>query len=319
LAIAAIKAGAYDFIEKPVQPDVLLSTLKRSLAARKLYLDNARLRSRIQRGGGLRSQILGRAPAIKEVRRLLADIAPLPVTVLMLGEPGTGKSLAAQALHDHGHGGGELHIIACATANEQNFSDNLSSLPNEGSVIFRGAHLLGPEMHGHLTEFLRRDDRPRAVLTATARNVLDDRLFYLASGVTIELPPLRERERDIFILLEHFLREAAARFGRPLPMTTEEMLSPMARHQWPGNVRELRAVAERLVIGLPPDLIDRRTGDTSKLNYDEAMQRFEYDLLGQALRETGGRKSDAAALLAIPRKRLYLRMKAVGLLAPGQK
>lgn len=319
LAIAAIKAGAYDFIEKPVQPDVLLSTLKRSLAARKLYLDNARLRSRIQRGGGLRSQILGRAPAIKEVRRLLADIAPLPVTVLMLGEPGTGKSLAAQALHDHGHGGGELHIIACATANEQNFSDNLSSLPNEGSVIFRGAHLLGPEMHGHLTEFLRRDDRPRAVLTATARNVLDDRLFYLASGVTIELPPLRERERDIFILLEHFLREAAARFGRPLPMTTEEMLSPMARHQWPGNVRELRAVAERLVIGLPPDLIDRRTGDTSKLNYNEAMQRFEYDLLEQALRETGGRKSDAAALLAIPRKRLYLRMKAVGLLAPGQK
>ena len=73
------------------------------------------------------------------------------------------------------------------------------------------------------------------------------------------------------------------------------------------------------MIGLPPDLIDRPTGDTSKLNYDEAMQRFESDLLGQALRETGGRKSDAAALLAIPRKRLYLRMKAVGLLAPSQK
>ena len=98
LAISAMKAGAYDFIEKPVQPDVLLSTLKRSIAARKLYLDNVRLRSRARRGGGLRSQILGRAPAIKEVRRLLADIAPLPVTVLMLGEPGTGKSLAAQTL-----------------------------------------------------------------------------------------------------------------------------------------------------------------------------------------------------------------------------
>ena len=102
-------------------------------------------------------------------------------------------------------------------------------------------------------------------------------------------------------------------------MTTKEMLAPMARHQWPGNVRELRAVAERLVIGLPPDLVDRPKGDTSELNYDDAMQLFEADLLGQALRETGGRKSDAAALLAIPRKRLYLRMKAVGLLAPGQK
>lgn len=319
LAIAAIKAGAYDFIEKPVQPDVLLSTLKRSIAARKLYLDNARLRSRAQRGGGLRSQILGRAPAIKEVRRLLADIAQLPVTVLMLGEPGTGKSLAAQALHDHGRGAGELHFIACATANEQNFTSKLASLPCDGSVIFRSAHLLGPEMQSHLAEFLRRDDRPRAVLTATARDTLDDRLFYLASGVTVELPPLRDRERDIFILLEHFLRDAAARFGRPLPMTTKEMLGPMARHQWPGNVRELYAVAERLVIGLPPDLVYRRIGDTSGLNYDDAMQRFEADLLGQALRETGGRKGDAAALLAIPRKRLYLRMKAVGLLAQGQK
>ena len=319
LAIAAIKAGAYDFIEKPVQPDVLLSTLKRSIAARKLYLDNARLRSRAQRGGGLRSQILGRAPAIKEVRRLLADIAQLPVTVLMLGEPGTGKSLAAQALHDHGRGDGELHFIACATANEQNFTSKLASLPCDGSVIFRSVHLLGPEMQSHLAEFLRRDDRPRAVLTATARDTLDDRLFYLASGVTVELPPLRDRERDTFILLEHFLRDAAARFGRPLPMTTKEMLGPMARHQWPGNVRELYAVAERLVIGLPPDLVDRRIGDTSGLNYDDAMQRFEADLLGQALRETGGRKGDAAALLAIPRKRLYLRMKAVGLLAKGQK
>ena len=319
LAIAAIKAGAYDFIEKPVQPDVLLSTLKRSIAARKLYLDNARLRSRAQRGGGLRSQILGRAPAIKEVRRLLADIAQLPVTVLMLGEPGTGKSLAAQALHDHGRGDGELHFIACATANEQNFTSKLASLPCDGSVIFRSVHLLGPEMQSHLAEFLRRDDRPRAVLTATARDTLDDRLFYLASGVTVELPPLRDRERDTFILLEHFLRDAAARFGRPLPMTTKEMLGPMARHQWPGNVRELYAVAERLVIGLPPDLVDRRIGDTSGLNYDDAMQRFEADLLGQALRETGGRKGAAAALLAIPRKRLYLRMKAVGLMAPGQK
>jgi two-component system C4-dicarboxylate transport response regulator DctD len=237
----------------------------------------------------------------------------------MLGEPGTGKSLAAQALHDHGRGDGELHFIACATANEQNFTSTLASLPCDGSVIFRSVHLLGPEMQSHLAEFLRRDDRPRAVLTATARDTLDDRLFYLASGVTVELPPLRDRERDTFILLEHFLRDAAARFGRPLPMTTKEMLGPMARHQWPGNVRELYAVAERLVIGLPPDLVYRRIGDTSGLNYDDAMQRFEADLLGQALRETGGRKGDAAALLAIPRKRLYLRMKAVGLLAQGQK
>ena len=90
-------------------------------------------------------------------------------------------------------------------------------------------------------------------------------------------------------------------------------------YSWPGNVRELRAVAERLVIGLPPDLVERPKGDASELNYDEAMQRFEADLLGQALRETGGRKGDAAALLAIPRKRFYLRMKAVGLLAPSQK
>ena len=319
LAVAAIKAGAYDFIEKPVQPDVLLSTLKRSVGARKLLLENTRLQSRTQRRGGIRSQILGRSSEIKDLRRVLGEIATLPVTVTVLGEPGTGKMLAAEVLHDHGTGDGALEIINCATETEQGFAETLARLADVGTVVFRGADMLTPRVSEHLANFLRREDRPRAILTAKNRDALDDGVYYLASGATVLLPPLRDRDKDTFILLEHFLREAAKRFGKPLPMTTKEMLKPMNRYPWPGNVRELRAVAERLIIGLPSGLEKRRVSEMGTLQYDNAMQRFERELLEQALRETAGRKGDAAELLSIPRKRLYLRMKAVGLLEPGQK
>lgn len=319
LAVASIKAGAYDFIEKPVQPDVLLSALKRSVGARKLLLENMRLQSRGQRHGGIRSQILGRSAEIKDLRRVLGEIAALPVTVTVLGEPGTGKMLAAEVLHEHGTGDGTLEIINCATETEQDFAEALARLPDLGTVVFRGADMLTPRQNEHLGNYLRSEDRPRAILTAKDRDALDDGIYYLASGATVLLPPLGDRDKDIFILLEHFLREAAKRFGKPLPMTTKDMLAPMHRYTWPGNVRELRAVAERLVIGLPSGLEDRKNADKTALHYDEAMQRFERELLEQALRETAGRKGDAAELLSIPRKRLYLRMKAVGLLEPGHK
>ena len=109
------------------------------------------------------------------------------------------------------------------------------------------------------------------------------------------------------------------RYDKRLPNITKEILAPLGTHDWPGNVRELRNVAERMVIGLAVDLARRGRGDTERNStYDEAMLSFERDLLEQALRETSGRKGETAQILSIPRKRLYLRMKAVGLSISGQ-
>lgn len=328
LAIAAIKAGAYDFLEKPAQPDVLLSTITRTLNARKLVLDNKRLRRRITQRGGMASQLVGRSDVMRDCRKALLDLAPLPITVTLYGETGTGKALAARMLHDFGEGSGGFHVINCATVTVDGLQADLNEIsPDTATLFVRAVHKLDVKGQTQLADFLRRLDRPRVILSYTGSLIdpsnqtsLSDELFYLVNVATIEMPALRLRNRDVYLLLETFLREAAARYGKRLPNVTKEMLIPLGKHGWPGNVRELRNVAERMIIGLGMNLqAQARVGALAQQTYDDAMLGFERDLLEQALRETEGRKGDAARLLSIPRKRLYLRMKAVGILKTGQE
>ena len=327
LAIAAIKAGAYDFLEKPVQPDFLLSVMQRTLSVRKLFVENKRLRSRMTRRGGIASQLIGRSSAMKLCRKALLDLAPLPITVTLFGETGTGKSFAAQILHEYGEGDGELHTINCAALSREGLQSDLDGInANTATLYVRAVHKLDHKDQTLLADYLRRRKRPRIVLSYTGsftmpseQNVIGDELLYLMNVATLEMPPVREREKDIYLLLETFLRAAAVRYDKRLPNITKEILAPLGTHDWPGNVRELRNVAERMVIGLAVDLARRGRGDTERnCTYDEAMLSFERDLLEQALRETSGRKGETAQILSIPRKRLYLRMKAVGLSISGQ-
>lgn len=325
LAIAAIKAGAYDFLEKPVQPEVLLSMLRRTLNARKLVLENKRLRRRIARQGGMVSQLLGRSDVIRECRKALLELAPLPITVTIYGETGTGKALAARMLHDYGEGTGGFHSVNCATVSANELLRELEGIDKQVDTLFvRAIHVLDSKGQTYLADFLRRDDRPRVILSYTGSlsdpaSNLSDELLYLVNVATIEMPALRARNRDVYFLLEAFLREASGRYGKGLPNVTKEMLAPLGKYEWPGNVRELRNVAERMVIGLGLNLqASPRIGSAPQPTYEEAMLSFERSLLEQALRETDGRKGAAAEQLAIPRKRLYLRMKAVGLLKSGQ-
>lgn len=325
LAIAAIKAGAYDFLEKPVQPDVLFRTMQRTLRARRLVLENRRLRRGAGTRGGLAGTLVGRSQAMRDLRAMLLRLAPLPMTVTILGETGTGKSIAARALHDFGEGAGEFETISCATVTAEELATSLAAIPMVSTLYLRAVHRLDAAAQLILAEYLRRPDRPRIVASMTVgpaerpEAVLTDELFFLAHVARLDIPPLRARGKDVFLLLEVFLREAAQRFGQPLPNVTEDMVREIGSHDWPGNARELQSAAERMVIGLPVNLGPRSAPLTGAvLSYEEAMRRFERDLLLQALRETDGRKGDAAQLLAIPRKRLYLRLKALGLMGPGQ-
>jgi two-component system C4-dicarboxylate transport response regulator DctD len=326
LAIAAMKAGAYDFLEKPVQPDFLLSMMRRTLNARKLFVENKRLRSRMARRGGVASQLIGRSKAIKQCRKALLDLAPLPITVTLFGETGTGKSFAARILHEYGEGAGEFHTINCAALSREGFQSDLNDIDAHAATLYiRSVHKLDLKDQTLLADYLRNHGRPRVILSYTGsfatpsdQNIISDELLYLVNVATLEMPPVKDREKDIYLLLEAFLREAAVRYDKRLPNITKEMLAPLGKHDWPGNVRELRNVAERMVIGLAIDLAQRRRDDTqNNAKYDEAMLDFERNLLEQALRETSGKKGETAQNLSIPRKRLYLRMKAVGLSVSG--
>jgi len=326
LAIAAIKAGAYDFLEKPAQPDFLLSTMDRTLNARRLVLENRRLRRGGRAQDGLAGVLVGRSRAMRDLRAMLLRLAPLPMTVMICGETGTGKSVAGRALHDFGEADGRFETISCATTTAEDLEAALAGLDQAVSTLFlRSVHRLDAGCQAILADYLRAPDKPRIVVSMTGgadkapETALTDELFFLANVARLDLPPLRARGKDVFLLLEVFLRDAAQRFHRPLPKVTEEMIREISAHDWPGNARELQGVAERMVIGLPIDLKARGgASDKAVLNYDDALRQFERTLILQALRESDGRKGEAAELMAIPRKRLYLRMKAVGLLDSGQ-
>jgi two-component system C4-dicarboxylate transport response regulator DctD len=139
-------------------------------------------------------------------------------------------------------------------------------------------------------------------------------LYHRFNAGALRLPPLRDRPGDAEWLLDHFAAEAALRHDLPRPVVPSDLRRQLDWHRWPGNVREVRTLAERLVIGLEVSLAENAAGAVPLTeDYDAAMAAFESRLLQAALMQTGGRKAEAADLLRIPRKRLYLRLRLHGL------
>ena len=325
-AIAAMKGGAFDYVEKPAAPEFLISVLRRALKLRQLQLENRRLRTRMARGGDIRARLLGRSKVMRTCRSEILNVAPLAVNLLIYGESGTGKELAARCLHDQSGAKGEFAPLSCAELTPENFDRKILEQGDgvsQGTLCLDGIGELAPPLQMRLVDLIHTDKLPRLIATAPdasqAAESLRPDLYYRLNVAEITLPPLRDRGNDVFVLLEYFIRDAASRFKRRLPAITAEDLKPFKSYHWPGNVRELRNMAERLVIGLKVQFPTLGTGEVAPAaSYDEAMQSFERTLLQAALVQSGGHKGEAAAALMIPRKRLYLRMRAVGLLDSGQ-
>jgi two-component system C4-dicarboxylate transport response regulator DctD len=128
--------------------------------------------------------------------------------------------------------------------------------------------------------------------------------------VTIELPPLRERREDIPILFEHFVGAAAVRYQRPPPEVPPALMRSLASRDWPGNARELRNEADRFVLGF---LGGRAEARSAPARLSDIMDEVEREVIAQALRDAGNQVTAAAALLGVPRKTLYDKMKRLGL------
>jgi len=325
-AISAMKGGAFDYIEKPAAPEFMISVLRRALKLGQLQLENRRLRVRMASGGDIRARLLGRSKEMRACRSEILNVAPLAVNLMIYGESGTGKELAARCVHDQSGAKGEFTEVRCAELTPENFDQKVMAegeSSTQGTLFFDDVAEMAPALQMRLVEMIHAGKLPRLIATAPnaakAAEGLRPDLYYRLNVAEISLPPLSERGNDIFILLEYFIREAASRFKRKLPAITADDLKPFKSYHWPGNVRELRNMAERLVIGLKVQFPTKGAEASSPMaSYDEAMQAFERTLLQAALVQSGGHKGEAAASLMIPRKRLYLRMRALGLLGAGQ-
>lgn len=285
MAIAAVREGAYDFIEKPFDPERLVETIHRACEMRRLTLENQRLQQQIACGDGIETRLIGHSPAMERLRRDILRLAQIDTNLIIYGETGSGKELVAQCLHEFGPRADQPFVpLNCGAIPENLFESELfgheagaftgASKRRVGKFEYAdGGTLFMDEIESMplnlQVKVLRTlqegtverlgDNRQRSVdlrvVAATKVELKGDEafrqdLYYRLNLGQIYIPPLRERQEDIPLLFEHYARQAAeGRGGDYTPCSGQEHHT-LQRYPWPGNVRELRNIAIRY--GLDP-------------------------------------------------------------------
>jgi two-component system nitrogen regulation response regulator NtrX len=281
-AVEATRQGAFDFLEKPLDADRLLVTVRNALTRAELVRENERLRE----ADDTRTPIVGASPALRAVLALVEKVGPTGSRVLITGENGTGKELVAHALHERSPRRGRPFIeVNCAAIPSELIESELFGHMKgsftgavadragkfelaDGGTLFLDeigdmslaaqAKVLRVLEEGLVTRI--GGSRPIAVdvrvLAATNKRLEEEiaagrfreDLFYRLNVVPIAVPPLRDRREDIPVLVEHFARRLAGRGGIPSRRFRDDAIRALVQRAWPGNVRELRNAVERLLI-----------------------------------------------------------------------
>ncbi len=286
-AVAAIRRGASDFIEKPFEAERLLLMVERATETERLRREVASLRATV----GFEADLTGNSSAINTVRATLKRVASTGSRVLINGGPGTGKEVAARLLHGWSQRAGAPFIIASAARmTPERVEEELFGVEEGGDLVRPG---LLEQAHGGTLFLDEIADMPVAtqarilrvltdqsfsriggqrtvkvdvrVVSATSRDLMAEiadgnfreDLYYRLNVVPVTIPALAERREDIPVLVEHFVAHYARERRVPTPEIASDALVALQSYEWPGNVRQLRNVVERTVILAPGDRIGR--------------------------------------------------------------
>ncbi|MEE8371190.1 MAG: sigma-54 dependent transcriptional regulator [Sphingomonadales bacterium] len=315
-AVAAIKLGAYDFIEKPFQTDKLLHLVERATEAERLRRENAELKQK----AGLVTDLVGRSSSMNQLRVMLEKVAPTGSRVLISGPAGVGKEVVARIIHARSpREGGNFVVVNSANIAPERMEQELFGVEQNGTVVktglFEQAHggtlfldevadMPGPtqaKILRVLTEqtfnrvggakMVQVDVR---VISATARNLqkairngeFREDLYHRLNVVPVRVPPMTERREDIPGLVEHFMIQLSAATGRPPRLISEDAIAAMQAYDWPGNVRQIKNLVEQLII-----LADDDCDEISASNLPKEISSQSAEMLG----------SDGhASIMAIP-------------------
>jgi two-component system C4-dicarboxylate transport response regulator DctD len=347
-AIEAIRAGAYDFLEKPFGRERLLSVIARAVAQHGLLRENRELRRRLAATTGIDQIIRGDSRPVRELRDLVLRLAPTPADVLITGETGTGKELVARCLHDFSHRTGHFVAVNCAAIPENVFESELFG-HEAGAFKGVGEQRIGKIEHAHNgTLFLDEIEALPMALQVKVLRVLQEReierlganksisvdfrvvaaskvdleilcqrgefradLLYRLNVVSLSVPPLRDRLGDILGLFQFFLQKASVHYQMPVPALTADQHQALLAFRWPGNIRELKNCAERLILGLPILLDDKEANAPTKRSFEDSVAMLERNLLEEALRRHGGSVRGAGVELKLTSATLYRKLKAL--------
>lgn len=350
MAVSAMQAGAYSFVEKPYEPRRLLTILNHAADQHQMRRTTERLKARLTRLSGLDRVLLGRDSQIVELREDILDMAESPAAILLQGETGTGKELVARALHDLGpQADGPFLAVNCAALSPASFEAEMFGekgshegklLAADGGTLFLDEILSCPlEVQAKLLRVIEdKQITPLGttvpvpvsfrVISATNEDlqqaVADKRfrqdLSFRINTVVLDLPTLRQRRGDLVMLFTHFLDHFARIYEITAPAMTQEDLTALMTHDWPGNVRELRNVAERRVLSARRGggsvaralRADLAAGDVPD-TLREAVAVFERELIGKAVKAHQGRMDAVAEALGIGRRTLNEKIVKLGL------
>jgi two-component system C4-dicarboxylate transport response regulator DctD len=343
MAVEAMSEGAYDFIAKPYSTDRLVETLRRAIEKRALVLENRKLRA-LAAAPDEETALLGEAPTIVRLRQTIRDLADIDVDVLVLGETGTGKEVVANLLHRLGRRRSKPFValncgalpdsvieselfgyeVGAFTGAQKKrigriehssggtlFLDELDSMPLSAQVKLLRV-LETREIAPLGSNELRRVDL--RVVAATKLDLGDPAqrgafradLYHRLNVVTLRIPPLRERRRDVPLLFAQFLARAAQKFGREVPVLDRSVERHLVENGWTGNVRELVHFAERVALGVAGDVpMAQVRDDLAAASLPERLNAIEANLIREALEVSRGDVRATLEALGIPRKTFY--------------
>jgi len=289
-AVRALKAGAFDYVTKPIEPDELSHLVLRAMEQRRLRKENVQLRETIDELVTV-DAIIGDSPAMKKVMALVQHVAATDATVLVLGESGTGKELIARAIHANSQRRYfPIVPVNCGALTESLLESELFGhekgaftgaqhrrkgkieMADGGTLFLDEVGAIDHKMQVDLLRVLETKELTRVggsqtikvafrVVCATNEHLekaveegrLREDFYYRINFFTIEVPPLRERSSDIPLLADHFLNRFARQMDKRITGISPEAMDLLMAHEWPGNVRELSNAIERaMVVGKPP-------------------------------------------------------------------
>jgi DNA-binding NtrC family response regulator len=361
MPLKASQAGADEFFLFPLNYEELKIVLTRAMEKRALELEGRRVILQAESKSAFFG-LVGGSPAMQKVYQSVEALAGTNASVVLRGESGVGKELVARAIVQCGNRADNPYICLNCSALPESLMESelfgyekgaftgadeakpgLIELAHGGTLFLDEITTLNPGLQSKLLRVLQERSVQRLggrsarkidfrLIVATNEDLEDcvrrgrfrEDLYFRINVVPIVVPPLRERESDIALLADHFLRIYCASAKKPLKAVKSDVLEILEDYEWPGNVRELENVIQRLVVmvnspeirleHLPQQLLhSSATGQESLLipeggvDFDEEMKRIEIAYLTAALRRTGGKKSAAAALLQVdPQRMKYL-------------
>ncbi len=348
MAVEAMRIGAFDFVEKPFEPDRLAELCQKASEARARTLETRALRRELADGAVIMRRMMGSSPAVEKLRETILDVAQADGHVLILGETGTGKSLIASALHACGPRAAKpMVVINCASVAADVLELTLFGGPDwpekplidqaeGGTLALEDVEAMPPAVQARLLETINATDPATAsarlhnirVVSLSSRlgtgapepEVMRDDLYFRLAALLLEVPPLRARGEDILTLFSHFTVQFADEYGCEPPTLNAADAANLVQAPWPGNIRQLINLAERAVL-------QARRGDNniSALLIDDGFQApvasldaekplkdhvdaFEKMLIDHALRRNQGNVSGVMVELALPRRTLNEKM-----------